>query len=419
MSERLWTESRIVVFYLSQIFYPAPYRLSIDHDIDLSTSFLQPWTTLPSFLMVLLLIGFGFWQIRRRPLVALAILFFFINHLVESTIIPIELMFEHRNYLPSLFVFLPVAMGIVWLYERLTGDYRLKKSIFVGLVVLLIGCLGWSTHTRNSVWATEQSLWEDAMLKAPGNARPLLALAWDIAYGDNQKPDQYDKALALYARALPLKINLNLPPAYIYNNMAGIYAKKQDYDQAVKYYEKALTIEPGHTRARFNLVNILIHMGQIKEAEEHIDLLLATHKNSGAYLNMKGLLLLKQKNAAEALSFLKKAWRAYPNNRRIRFNLAMALSLTENYHDAEKLLRKTDYRPAQNLTTLFCLIENSVRAGDDVGSQAYAAELQSAYKPEFIRQSLNRHLEDNLQVPLQKELITTALESRPAVIKEK
>jgi len=419
MWERLLTESRIVVFYLSQLFYPAPYRLSIDHDIDLSTSFLQPWTTLPSILMVLMLIGFGFSQIRRRPLVALSILFFFFNHLVESTIIPIELIFEHRNYLPSLFVFLPVAMGIVWLYDRFTGDHRLKKPIFVGLVALLIVCLGWSTHTRNSVWATEKSLWEDAMIKAPGNARPLLALAWNIAYGDNEKPDEYDKALALYAKALPLKINLNLPPAYIYNNMAGIYDKKQDYDQAIKFYEKAITIEPGHTRARFNLVNIWIYMGKINEAEEHIDVLLAAHKDSGAYLNIKGLLLLKQKNAAEALSYLKKAWRAYPYNRAIRFNLAMALSLTENYQDAQKLLKQTDYRPAKNITTLFCLIENSVRAGDIAGSEAYAEELLSAYKPEFIRQSLNRHLEDNLQVPLQKKIITTAIESQLAAIKEK
>jgi len=419
MWERLLTESRIVVFYLSQLFYPAAYRFSIDHDIDLSTSFLQPWTTLPSILMVLMLIGFGFSQIRRRPLVALPILFFFFNHLVESTIIPIELIFEHRNYLPSLFVFLPVAIGIVWLYDRFTGDHRLKKPVFVGLTAVLIVCLGWSTHTRNAVWATETSLWEDAIIKAPGNARPLLTLAWDIAYGDNQRPDEYDKALALYAKALPLKRPLNLPPAFIYNNIAGIYAKKQDYDQAVKYYQRALTIEPGNTRARFNLVNVLIYTGKINEASEHVDVLLAAHKNSGMYLNTKGLLLLKQKNAVEALSYLKKAWRAYPNNRPIRFNLAMALSLTENYQDAQKLLKQTDYRPAPNITTLFCLIENSVRAGDAAASEAYAEELLSTYKPEIIRQSLNRHLEGYLQVPLQKELITTVLESRLAGINEK
>jgi len=419
MWERLLTESRIVVFYLSQLFYPAAYRLSIDHGIDLSTSFLQPWTTLPSILMVLMLIGLGFSQIRRRPLVALSILFFFFNHLVESTIIPIELIFEHRNYLPSLFVFLPVAMGIVWLYDRWTGAHRLKKTIFVGLAAVLIVCLGWSTHTRNSVWATETSLWEDAIIKAPGNARPLLTLAWDIAYGDNQRPDEYDKALALYAKALPLKKPLNLPPAFIYNNIAGIYAKKQDYDQAVNYYQKALSIEPGDTRARFNLVNVLIYTGKIDEASEHVDVLLAAHKNSGVYLNTKGLLLLKQKNAVKALPYLKKAWRTYPNSRPIRFNLAMALSLTENYQDAQKLLQQTDYRPAKNITTLFCLIENSVRAGDAAASEAYAEELLSAYKPEIIRQSLNRHLEDYLQVPLQKELITPAIESRLAAIQEK
>jgi predicted Zn-dependent protease len=128
---------------------------------------------------------------------------------------------------------------------------------------------------------------------------------------------------------------------------------------------------------------------------------------------------LKQKNAAGALSYLKKAWRVYPNRRSIRFNLAMALSLTGNYQDAQKLLEQTDYRPAQNITTLFCLIENSVRAGDGAASEAYAEELLSVYKPEIIRQSLDRHMEGYLQVPLQKELITIAIESRLAAIKEK
>jgi len=99
-SERLITEPRIVLNYLSQIFYPAPNRLSIEHDVLLSTSLLKPWTTLPAILIVLCLIGLGLSQIRKRPLIAFGILFFFLNHIVESTILPLELVFEHRNYLP-------------------------------------------------------------------------------------------------------------------------------------------------------------------------------------------------------------------------------------------------------------------------------------------------------------------------------
>jgi len=87
--ERLLSEPRILLFYISQIFYPLPARLSITHDIIVSTSLLSPWTTLPAILTVLLLVGIAVSQIKKRPLVAFSILFFFINHVVESTILPL------------------------------------------------------------------------------------------------------------------------------------------------------------------------------------------------------------------------------------------------------------------------------------------------------------------------------------------
>ena len=55
IAERLFSEPRIVLFYISQIFYPLPERLSIVHDIIISKSLLSPWTTLPAILIVLLL----------------------------------------------------------------------------------------------------------------------------------------------------------------------------------------------------------------------------------------------------------------------------------------------------------------------------------------------------------------------------
>ena len=75
--ERLLTEPRIILFYLSQIFYPVPTRLSIVHDVVLSRSLIDPWTTLPAIMAVLALIGFGFAQMRKRPLLSFGLLFFF------------------------------------------------------------------------------------------------------------------------------------------------------------------------------------------------------------------------------------------------------------------------------------------------------------------------------------------------------
>jgi tetratricopeptide (TPR) repeat protein len=419
LTERLLTEPRVILFYLSLLFYPVPNRLSIDHDITLSITFFQPWTTLPALLIVLLLVGLGISQIRKRPLVFLAILFFFLNHLIESTIIPLELIFEHRNYLPSQLIFVPVALGIFWCFDYGSGNRVLNRVIWAGFVALLIGILGWSTYIRNAAWASERSLWEDAMQKAPNSARPHLVMAWDLAYGENERSENYDKALELYTKALPLKRTLNTSPAFIYNNIAGIYAKKQEYQTAIAFYEKALKMEPDDTRARFNLVNILVFLGKFSEASIHTDILISKNKNNWAYLNIKGLLLLRQEKSQEAIYYLQQALKANPGNNQIRLKLGVAQSLVGEFKDAEKLLQQTDFKSVDNITTLFCLIENSMRAGDLESSSNYAGELLSAYDADSILAYLHNQLQDNFQVPLKEDLIASAIEDRMSLVREK
>ena len=117
LKERLLTEPRIIIYYLSEIFYPMASRLSLVHDIKISTSFFKPWTTIPAILAIISLLGIGLSQAIKRPIIAFAIFFYFINHIIESTILPLELIFEHRNYLPSFFLFFPVATGLIWMID--------------------------------------------------------------------------------------------------------------------------------------------------------------------------------------------------------------------------------------------------------------------------------------------------------------
>ena len=111
-AERLLTEPRVVLFYLSQIFWPAPGRLSLVHDVEWSRGLLDPWTTLPAVLGIAGLVVLGLSQVRKRPMLSFAVLFFLLNHVIESSLIGLELVYEHRNYLPSLFLFVPVALAL-------------------------------------------------------------------------------------------------------------------------------------------------------------------------------------------------------------------------------------------------------------------------------------------------------------------
>src|SRR5690606_27131700 len=102
LETRLLSEARIVICYIGWIVLPTPQSLSFYHDDYLpSAGLLQPWTTLASMLAIAALLGFAWWQRLRRPLLALGIGLYFAGHVLTATILPLELVYEHRNYFSS------------------------------------------------------------------------------------------------------------------------------------------------------------------------------------------------------------------------------------------------------------------------------------------------------------------------------
>lgn len=102
LNERLMTESRVLIDYLFLIFIPVPKFMPFFWDnYEISRGFLEPITTLYSVFTILIVFLFGGWlAVRKRNIYGVAILFFFVAHSVESSVVPLEIAFEHRNYLP-------------------------------------------------------------------------------------------------------------------------------------------------------------------------------------------------------------------------------------------------------------------------------------------------------------------------------
>lgn len=82
----------------------------------------------------------------------LAILFFFAAHLMESTVIGLELYFEHRNYVAAIFLFLPVAAGLSALSEKI------RPSIVVLVSTLILSMLAILTWQRSVLWSNTDKL---------------------------------------------------------------------------------------------------------------------------------------------------------------------------------------------------------------------------------------------------------------------
>ncbi len=187
--ERLLTQSRILVDYLQNWFIPKLYTTGVyqDHFVK-SIGILAPLSTLVTFLFHIVAIGFAVRYRRRWPLFALAILFFYGGHLLESTVLNLELYFEHRNYLSACFLFLPL---IVFLRQHTLN--RFFAGIVFGFLLMLAGF----THYSATVWESESSIVEASARKAPTSARAQAEYS-NILFNANL----HEEALEVIERAI-------------------------------------------------------------------------------------------------------------------------------------------------------------------------------------------------------------------------
>jgi len=114
LTERVLTEARVLVFYLKMIIMPSITELGLYHDdINISYGLLEPRTTLYAIATLISLFLTSLLLLKKHPLVSLGILWFFAGHALESTIFPLEIAHEHRNYLADFGIILAATAIVV------------------------------------------------------------------------------------------------------------------------------------------------------------------------------------------------------------------------------------------------------------------------------------------------------------------
>lgn len=182
LGQRLLTEPRVLMDYLALLWMPRPFTAGLFNDqFSASTSLWSPITTLLSVLAVFGLL-WGAWRIRHRcPPLAAAIFFYFVGQSLESSTVELELYFEHRNYLPAMLMFWPLAL---WLCNAnsgfrvtQTGKYiascRASEKLSVGKFALTLSItlgLALMTHAGAQLWGNvkDQALvWAELNPESP------------------------------------------------------------------------------------------------------------------------------------------------------------------------------------------------------------------------------------------------------------
>ena len=182
--QRELTQLRVLPMYLGWSALPLPNLLHFYYDnYPASSSLVHPVTTLLGGLFLATLLGLAVAIRHRRPLLALGIGWFFMANALTSSPIPLELVFEHRNY-PALFGVLLALADLVWLACR-----KVSPSMPAVIALVLIFNFGFLTFLRASTWSTPLQLAITLTDYNPGSARAALDLARRYVSMSGDNPD--------------------------------------------------------------------------------------------------------------------------------------------------------------------------------------------------------------------------------------
>jgi hypothetical protein len=171
LAERLLTEPRILLDYVRWSLLPTPNALALYHDqIVPSTGLLSPWTTLASIVALAAAVGVAVRFRRTRPLAAIGILWFLAGHLLTGTFIPLELVFEHRNYFSSIGLYLLVFSLLLPGAHR--GMNVARSAACIGLIVLFASV----TWVRALDWSNPVTFATSEVEKNPDSPRTAYEL---------------------------------------------------------------------------------------------------------------------------------------------------------------------------------------------------------------------------------------------------
>ncbi|RUL76759.1 hypothetical protein [Dyella choica] len=243
LGTRLLSEARILCDYLVWTLLPLPHDLSFYHDdFNVSTGLLSPWTTLAGMLCLAALVALIFTLRRKQPLLSLSIALYLGCHLLTGTILPLELVYEHRNYFASFGVLLalvpllaatPAAMGLP--NPKPGGPWP------AWLPQALLACLllWWtaSTATTAYAWGDPLRLARELASRGPDSPRAQYELGRTyIIYSHYDPASPYTElAYAPLERAAALPQSSILPQqALIFmNSRMGRPLKAQWWDSMV------------------------------------------------------------------------------------------------------------------------------------------------------------------------------------------
>jgi len=227
------------------------------------------------------------------------------------------LIFEHRNYLPSM------AFGLVlaWLLCTKLKSGNMVAIVFVGLTI----SLAMGTYQRNKVWWDDLTLWQDSAEKSPQKARPANKLGAAL-----ENRGRLEEAARYYLQAIQADVHYYLA----YFNLGNVLQQQGRPAEAIVNYKRALHLRPDFVKARNNLALTLTSQGRMAEGIRQLETAVANASANNLTFIRLGTLQMQTGNYEGAAAAFTLAIEKDPTNADLRYNAGNALNALGRFDDA-------------------------------------------------------------------------------------
>jgi len=387
LGQRLMTEPRVLFHYLSLLVLPLPSRLNIAYDFPLSTGFFSPPQTLAAIAGLAGLTAAVALLYNRDRLSAFALFWFLVNLVIESSFIPLMIIFEHRMYLPSMFL---VCAGVAWCY-RLAGN---KVNGARGVVVSVIILFALFTWQRNGVWRSEVGLWSDVVAKSPG-------LSWGHANLGKAyaELDQY----GLAEEQLRKGIALDPGDGLAYLNLGVMYERQNRLPEANLVLNKALDTKlADHAGLFINLAIVNYKMGNFRATIDYANRVLKLRPDRYKPYDILGAAYLKVGEPVQAEKIFTQAVSMFPRKGDPYLRLAAVYEKQNRLPEAIATLQKVfvlkDVNLARAYNQLGIVYWRMHNLPESIRAAQQALQIDPAYKDAYL--TLGISYEDSGQMEL-------------------
>jgi tetratricopeptide (TPR) repeat protein len=304
--------------------------------------------------------------------------------LIESTVLPLEIIYEHRNYLPSTSIFILFASAAIYFIYYFSHK-NIIKLLILSLCFITITGQSISVIKRNILFENQIFFWQDNAKKSLGESRVHIYLG--LAYFDN---GLYELAKDCFITSIEVnrypRKNLK---AVAFNNLGNYYVQKSDFEKGITLYNKALEIDPEHFNSKLNLAHVFLLNGDLEKSERILDTIIDRLPGNVKSLVLKSIISFKKKQFNESINYAFLVLAKQENNGLALKILGESFRQIEKHDLAKKYWIKYLEIYPKDLEALLALFQLSRITNDDFVSSIVVSEMLSLNNQIDWREMLN------------------------------